>query len=82
MKKFVYFVFFRDGVSGCGVMLALIDIIFTMKQYQKVNVYRTCLKLKRQRPEFITSMVCIILIYLFANVQAILFLSHCKIFLK
>ena len=47
----------RDGVSASGIVVAMIEIIYSIKQYHAVNIFRTCLKLKRQRPEFISCLV-------------------------
>nr|XP_045622651.1 receptor-type tyrosine-protein phosphatase epsilon-like isoform X3 [Procambarus clarkii] len=45
----------KDGVTGCGVMMALLQLVARMKLVQEVDVYRSVLSVIYDRPQFITS---------------------------
>ncbi|XP_069171279.1 receptor-type tyrosine-protein phosphatase mu [Procambarus clarkii] len=45
----------KDGVTGCGVMMALLLLVARMKLVQEVDVYRSVLSVIYDRPQFITS---------------------------
>ncbi|XP_069171704.1 tyrosine-protein phosphatase non-receptor type 7 [Procambarus clarkii] len=45
----------KDGVTGCGVMMALLQLVARMKLVQEVDVYRSVLSIVYDRPQFITS---------------------------
>ncbi|XP_069936126.1 receptor-type tyrosine-protein phosphatase epsilon [Cherax quadricarinatus] len=45
----------KDGVTGCGVMMALLHLVARIQLLQEVDVYRVVLNIIYDRPQFITT---------------------------
>ncbi|XP_076067849.1 uncharacterized protein LOC143040605 isoform X2 [Oratosquilla oratoria] len=56
-----------DGVRGCGVVAGLLEILNSLINYEKVDVYRTVVSLKRDRKEFIPTQMQYDFLYQVAN---------------
>ncbi|XP_069185018.1 receptor-type tyrosine-protein phosphatase T isoform X2 [Procambarus clarkii] len=52
-----------DGVTGCGLVAAMTLVVERLQNEQRVDVYRTVVKLLRSRPQFITSEAQFALLY-------------------
>lgn len=45
----------KDGVTGCGLMMAILQVIGRIKLLQEVDVYRSVIGITYDQPFFITS---------------------------
>ena len=48
---------FSDGVSGCGVMAALLLAVSKAKLTQEVDIYHSTVSVQYDRPQFILDFV-------------------------
>ncbi|KAB7502755.1 Receptor-type tyrosine-protein phosphatase mu, partial [Armadillidium nasatum] len=46
-----------DGVTACGLVTAAVNVVNRIDVYQELNIYNSVLRIRRCRPEFLTSKV-------------------------
>ena len=61
LHNYVGSVCFSDGGKKCGLMICAYNAVEKMKAEQEVDVYNSALMARYRRPQFISSLVCVIL---------------------